>query len=62
MENIQDYEPFRRDYEHYREAADAWTVGNPLPGRPFCYETKAETSVMSAAYLYALIGEQGYAA
>ncbi len=61
MENIQSYEPFREDYEHYREIADAWAVENPLPGRPFCYETKTEESVMSAAYLYALTGERGYA-
>ncbi|MCM1175283.1 MAG: hypothetical protein NC341_09555 [Blautia sp.] len=61
MENIKRYEPYSGDYQKYRKEADSWIVTDPLEERPFCYETAAESAVMSAAYLYALTGERGYA-
>lgn len=61
MENINQYEPYGEDYRKYRMEADSWIVTDPLEGQPFCYETKTESSVMSAAYLYALTGERRYA-
>lgn len=60
-ENIRSYGPYREDFEEYRRTADAWRVTDTREGRPFCYETAVESGVMSAAYLYALTGEQGYA-
>lgn len=61
MENIKRYEPYSEDYRLYSEAAKSWIVTDPLEERPFCYETRTESSVMSTAYLYALTGERCYA-
>lgn len=60
-ENIRRYEPYRQVCQGYQEAAEGWTVTDPLPGRDFCYETKTENQIMSTAYLYALTGEARYA-
>lgn len=61
LEYICQYEPYREEFLGYRKTADAWIVTDTMEGRNFCYETKEESSIMSAAYVYALTGEEGYA-
>ena len=61
MEDIRQYGPYQEELDGYRKEADAWTVTDPMEGLKFCYETKVESGVMSAAYLYALTEEVKYA-
>ena len=60
-ENIASYEPYGQAGEEYRRRADGWEVADPMADRPFCYETKEETGIMSTAYAFALTGERKYA-
>ena len=61
MTYIRQYEPYAEAFRGYVQTADAWTVTDPMEDRDFCYETKEESNIMSAAYVYALTGEEKYA-
>ncbi|MCA0755865.1 alginate lyase family protein [Paenibacillus sp. N4] len=60
---IERHESFRPGYKRMLEDADAWTVKPPVPveERDYCYDTREEHYIMSAAYAYALTGERRYA-
>ena len=60
-EHIGSYEPYRAAFQQYLDAADSWVVEDPMEGYDFCYETKTENSLMSAAYAYAVTGKAAYA-
>lgn len=61
MEKIEHYPEFRPAFEEYQTIADQWEVKAPYEHKHYCYDTAQETSIMSAAYLYALTGEKAYA-
>ncbi|WP_168121712.1 hypothetical protein [Paenibacillus sp. HB172176] len=60
---IDTHEHFRPGYERILSDADAWIVKPPVPveERDYCYDTREEHYIMSAAYAYALTGEKRYA-
>lgn len=60
-ENMETYAFYREAREDYRKAADSWVVTAPMKGYDFCYETKITKSFLSAAYLYAMTGDEKYA-
>lgn len=60
-ENISSYEPYQRPWQAYLEKANGWIVTDPINNRPFCYETRTEEGVMSAAYAFAVTGDLKYA-
>lgn len=60
-ENIDRHAPYQPAFLEYERAAESWVVTDPMEGRDFCYETKTETALMSAGYMYALTGERKYA-
>ncbi len=58
---IDAYPCYQPAFCRYVETADKWVVQPPMENRPFVYETKVETNVMSAAYAYILTGNKAYA-
>ncbi|MDF9839372.1 MULTISPECIES: hypothetical protein [unclassified Paenibacillus] len=60
---IGQHECFQPGYKQILEDAEAWTVVPPVPvdERDYCYDTRVEHYIMSAAYAYALTGEIRYA-
>lgn len=62
-ELIDKHECFQPGYQQIINDADHWVVKPPLSidERDYCYDTAEEHYMMSAAYAYALTGEQRYA-
>jgi len=52
---------FRPGYERILADADGWEAEPPVDERDYCYDTREEHYVMSAAYAYALTGDVRYA-
>ena len=60
MDKINKYSMYRPVFEDYVRTASQWQVTPPVEGRDFCYETKEEDNIMSAAYVYAMTGKKEY--
>jgi len=60
---IDKYPKFKPGFDEIIAAAEAWEVKPPVPveERDYCYDTKEEHYIMSAAYAYALTMEIKYA-
>jgi len=60
---IERYDGFQPGYARIISDADAWVVKPPVPveERGYCYDTREEHNIMSAAYAYALTGKKHYA-
>ena len=61
MEKIRTYQVYEKPCREYIDTAQKWEVCPPAVGREYCYETREETNTMSAAYAYALTGDEKYA-
>lgn len=62
-DKIARYPKFKPGYERIIADAESWTVRPPVPveERDYCYDTREEHNIMSAAYAYALTKELRYA-
>lgn len=60
---IEQYPKFQAGYKKIIADADSWQVKPPVPvdERDYCYDTKEEHYIMSAAYAYAFTKELKYA-
>lgn len=61
MDKIRIYPVYDKPYQEYIDTANQWEVHAVADGRDYCYETREETNVMSAAYAYVLTGDEQYA-
>lgn len=61
MDKIKAYPIYEKSYQEYMDIAEKWEVRATAAGRDYCYETREETNIMSAAYVYALTGDEKYA-
>lgn len=61
MDKIRVYSVYEKPYQEYIDTAEKWEVHAAAAGRDYCYETREETNTMSAAYAYALTGDEKYA-
>lgn len=61
MDKIKAYSIYEMSYREYIETAEQWEVHATAAGKDYCYETCEETNTMSAAYAYALTGDEKYA-
>lgn len=61
MDKIRAYSIYQKPFQEYIDTAEQWEVKPAAAGRDYCYETREETNTMSAAYAYALTGDEKYA-
>lgn len=58
---IDKYPKFKPAYNKFIADAEAWEVKPPVEERDYCYDTREEHYIMSAAYAYALTKDIRYA-